>query len=525
MLDADRLNTVISRNLDVLRKPGVLAARPGFKATNDWLTDKQAIVITVEHKLANPPAGEMLPSEIEGIPTDVRQASPRKRLELTHPAHYASELRVSPDVGSVPHFQDEVTMAGTKPAAAASAHAELAKIPKPELSYSGPEGVSLAEIEAKAKVTVCASPDAGWSVLDRFLSETSESLTVGLYDFTAKHIADTVTSTLTGKKLSLVLDHPPQNPTADETDADTVAGLRQVIGDSFDQAWALTRLDPDATSWIYPTAYHIKVAVRDHTAFWLSSGNWNNSNQPEIDPVTKSEDADVARSGDRDWHVVIEQPQLAEVFEKFIANDLSVAAAHNGPPEQPGSPLPPPPLPKNRTKAFAQFFAPQTFEGTMRIKPLLTPDPGVYANAIERFIASARETLYMQFQYIELPKAVNDISKPFVDLVNAVLARQAAGVDVRIIMSEYETKGYLEQLKAAGLNTDNCARIQNNVHNKGVIVDGRAVLVSSQNWSTDGTLYNRDAGVILHNEHAAQYFQQIFLHDWEHLAHKKALDD
>jgi phosphatidylserine/phosphatidylglycerophosphate/cardiolipin synthase-like enzyme len=56
-------------------------------------------------------------------------------------------------------------------------------------------------------------------------------------------------------------------------------------------------------------------------------------------------------------------------------------------------------------------------------------------------------------------------------------------------------------------------------------VDGNAVLVSSQNWSTDGTLYNRDAGVIIHSDVAAQYFQQIFLHDWQHLAKQKAPAD
>jgi hypothetical protein len=48
------------------------------------------------------------------------------------------------------------------------------------------------------------------------------------------------------------------------------------------------------------------------------------------------------------------------------------------------------------------------------------------------------------------------------------------------------------------------------------------VLVSSQTWSTDGTLYNRDAGVIIDNEAAAKYFQQIFMHDWQHLAVQKA---
>ena len=63
------------------------------------------------------------------------------------------------------------------------------------------------------------------------------------------------------------------------------------------------------------------------------------------------------------------------------------------------------------------------------------------------------------------------------------------------------------------------------MHNKGIIADGQRVLVSSQNWSTDGTLYNRDAGVIIEHPDAASYFQQIFLHDWDHLAAQKAQAD
>jgi phosphatidylserine/phosphatidylglycerophosphate/cardiolipin synthase-like enzyme len=92
-------------------------------------------------------------------------------------------------------------------------------------------------------------------------------------------------------------------------------------------------------------------------------------------------------------------------------------------------------------------------------------------------------------------------------------------------MSEFEKVGYLEQLQAAGLDVAKIAKIQNNVHNKGIIVDGTTVLVSSQNWSADGTLRNRDAGVIIHNEAAAKYFEKIFLHDWDNLAVQKALPD
>ena len=92
-------------------------------------------------------------------------------------------------------------------------------------------------------------------------------------------------------------------------------------------------------------------------------------------------------------------------------------------------------------------------------------------------------------------------------------------------MSEFETAGYLEQLQAIGLNVVDNVRIQPNVHNKGIIADATNVLVSSQNWSTDGTLYNRDAGVIISDATAAQYFQEIFLHDWQYLAVAKAQSD
>ncbi len=98
-------------------------------------------------------------------------------------------------------------------------------------------------------------------------------------------------------------------------------------------------------------------------------------------------------------------------------------------------------------------------------------------------------------------------------------------MDVKIIMSEFETVGYLEQLKAMGVNVVSNVKIQQNVHNKGIVVDGAAVLVSSQNWSADGTLHNRDAGVIIYHQDAAQYFQQVFLHDWAHLAAAKAVPD
>ena len=57
-------------------------------------------------------------------------------------------------------------------------------------------------------------------------------------------------------------------------------------------------------------------------------------------------------------------------------------------------------------------------------------------------------------------------------------------------------------------------RQQAYIHNKGIVVDGEHVLVSSANWSSYGVLRNRDAGLIISDSNIAQYYQGVFLEDW-----------
>jgi hypothetical protein len=577
----DAITPIIDRHLAELRRPGVLSVRPGYRFVRGWITDTPAIVVTVRRKATPADPAEALPTSIDGVAVDVREASPGKRLRLTDPARYSQVVAPHPDAGVVPEFADERNLAapavdpahGSRPGApaawgavdtvgtrtAVAPAAGTAQPRKPQIIYTPPAQAPLVPVTGPATIHLSASPDAGWPTLQPFLAATTSTLTVGMYDFTSKHILETVESALVGKKVHLVLDHPPTNPTADQTDDQTVADLSTALGGNFSQAWALDQLDPHAAAAMFPTAYHIKVAVRDSSAFWLSSGNWNNSNQPDINPVTTPTDAGAARSGDRDWHVIVEQPVLARTFESYLLNDYQLAKAHDqavtggsaatatpgatgaaqatatraaeapaaqaqGAPE-PAIDEPAAVVPAGQTPAFRQFFPATTVTANMTITPLLTPDTGVYVNAIKALIESAVTSLYLQFQYIQLPPMTSAASQAFVDLVAAVAGRHTAGVDVKIIMSEFESQGYLEQLHAAGIDVLNDVKIQNNVHNKGIIVDGSRVLISSQNWSTDGTLRNRDAGVIVDNADAAQYFQNIFLHDWNTLAEQKALAD
>jgi phosphatidylserine/phosphatidylglycerophosphate/cardiolipin synthase-like enzyme len=51
-------------------------------------------------------------------------------------------------------------------------------------------------------------------------------------------------------------------------------------------------------------------------------------------------------------------------------------------------------------------------------------------------------------------------------------------------------------------------------HNKMVLVDGKGVLVSSQNWSNSAVVNNREAGVWLSHAGICGYFTRIFESDW-----------
>ena len=513
------ISRLIARRLDTFRLPGVLSVRPGFQLVDGWVTATPAIVVTVD---GEPPHG--LPSEVGGHPVDVRVASPRKRAALMDPASVAASGVTAPDEGKVPEFEDEVVVAARPAEASApSPDAVTEAARKQQLPYSPPAGVPLAPVSGELTVELAASPDAGWGQLSSFLDATEGELVIGLYDFTSSHVLAAFEKAAAGKKVTLTLDHPSKNPTADQTDEQTVAALTKALGSGFEQAWALSGMDPKATATVFQTAYHIKVAAQDSKSVWVSSGNWNNSNQPAIDPVNVKGDADAARSGDRDWHVVVRSPELTTTFAAYLTNDFELASQHN----QPSAAVMQPELlqPAVETPPFAQFFAGLTVTDQMTITPVLTPDAGVYVSAIKALIASATKTLHLQFQYIELPKTTDATNQAFVDLVAAVIDRQKEGVEVRIIMSEYETAGYLEQLQALGLDVMNSVKLQNNVHNKGIVVDGRAVLVSSQNWSSAGALHNRDAGVIIESDKVAAYFEQIFAHDWEHLAVKQAAED
>lgn len=540
--DIDR---VIRNNLLRLTKAGVLTVRPGYEIADDQLTGKPAIVATVHTKRATLPKRERLPDSIENIPVDVREASAYQRLRAHDPAAAALAQAYGRPENKEPVWDYEREMpsgrllddkrSATQKALAyrmanqpATARALHAHERKSEIPYVPAPGVSLDPVALRqATITAHVSPDAGLATLESFLSGTRSSLVVGMYDFTSGTILQTFKTVLDGKKtLQMVLDNPAPNPTRDQTDTQTVDELSQALGGRARIVRALDRPDVFASAWMFPYAYHIKVIVRDGSTLWLSSGNLNNSNQPDLKTPPHTED--------RDWHVIIDDATLAGVFAAFLDQDYASAKSHQtqGAESEAERAIVDahaklaaeanPPASSRIVPTKGKYVAAKVFRNVdATVTPLLTPDraegnttQGQYLTNILRLIASAERTLYIQLQYIESSNGAGDYNR----LLQAIADRVAAGVDVRLIESaEYGMK-WAEKMKAAGVDLTQNIRLQPNVHNKGFVVDSKTVVVSSQNFSPAGIEQNRDAGVIIASADIAQYYEAIFLSDWNERA-------
>jgi phosphatidylserine/phosphatidylglycerophosphate/cardiolipin synthase-like enzyme len=258
--------------------------------------------------------------------------------------------------------------------------------------------------------------------------------------------------------------------------------------------------------------------VRDSSAFWLSSGNWQSSNQPKEDALKKPWKRKWLTSYNREWHAIVEHAGLAADFEKYLRYDFE---NNVGSPDE-ALVLPDLLIPEEAFEPSAaeavkpfQYFKPFDENRVFDVQPLLTPD-NFLKHTIE-LVESATKELCIQNQTFNAP---TDKQKELDSLTSAVLAKQKSGVKTRVIfriLKRADARANLEALQDYGFDMDN-VRVQKNCHTKGVIVDRERVMLGSQNWPGLGVTLNRDASLLFYDEGLAKYFATAFDHDWTNLA-------
>lgn len=485
-------NIVAQAKRELTKNPDVMDVRLGYRFKDGWITKERALVVTVRDK-ATPreiaaSGRSLIPQTFGGMPIEV----------------------TGPTIDQLLRSSNVLTT---------EAQIALEDLSGLEIKYEKPQGIPLTTLKDQMTVEVAVSPDYGWPMLEEFIKGTGTTLTIGMYDFGATHIRDAILG-LKGKKglkkvaLALQKGQSLQGKTKenDIKDEAMVKALKAGLGKRFDIGWIKTG---PKNGWV-AKSYHIKVAVRDHRAFWLSSGNWQSSNQPNVKPLTaKKRDFTILDTYNREWHAVVQHPGLAQTFEKYIEHDLTSGTVEAL--EAAEFLLPDLIVPEARIERIAgrKLFNPLKEKRTYEVTPLLTPDN--YYDALMDLVDGAKETLYIQNQTFNAP---TDDQEPLDKLMDLILRKQRAGVDVRVMwrsLMASDARKKLEALMDYGFD-DKTFKVHGKLHTKGVIVDERWVMIGSQNISNMGITDNRDASLLFDDPKLAKYFLELFNHDWDFVA-------
>jgi len=347
------------------------------------------------------------------------------------------------------------------------------------------------------EVTVFVSPDCSFKVLQKEIRSASV-LRVNVYLFKSQDIEREVIDLLNrGGTVSILIEGSPVGGISEPE----VRILKHIIEKGGEVRFSnnsLYRLN------------HAKYALIDSDTIILGSENWNSAGYPPD-----------GLSGNRGWGVVISDREIfhdmSSVFEHDWAHGIKVSP--NDLPQGSRSDTDEP-----DDRIGHKVFEANNINGDFTTSLIIGPDNTLHYETIIEMINSAEKTLYIEQAYIRRNWR-NDDNPYLQSAINTAIQ----GVEVKVLLDSmwYNTNeendndelcNYLNDL-ASQENLNLEARLVKRdgitkIHNKGVIVDGQRVLVSSINWNKHSPTYNREIGIIIENPELAAYYTEVFLYDW-----------
>ena len=345
------------------------------------------------------------------------------------------------------------------------------------------------------KVTLFVSPDCTYDVLLGVIADAKSSIDITMYEFThpdiAKALADAASR---GVSVRLFMEGGP------------VGGISNAEKGTLDylQRAGVSVYTIESTS-DFPARYrfvHAKYLVADSYVTVVLSENFKESGIPRS-----------GESGNRGWGAAVYDTDVAEYFSSVFTADLAgydvyerTAGTYTIPNYSGGDTISP-------------VFEPVTVYN-VKVTPVFAPDTSYLIGDI---LKSASSSVAIQQAYITRYPGTDE--HPWLSLaVNA--AKRGADVRVQLDGMYYNTEDDEDNDElAADINRMGLSNLKAQivadregilkVHNKGMIVDGRYVLISSINWNYNSANNNREAALILESPDAAAYYTKVFDYDWD----------
>lgn len=342
----------------------------------------------------------------------------------------------------------------------------------------GYEKREVPSFEVDGQIVAYASPDSTFAVTKRMIDAAEHSVLIGIYDFTAPYMEDLLLGAMArGVKVSLMLDIDGKGE-SELFDRLVQMGVRGVSAPSC----------ANSSVRVF-TSSHEKVIVIDGEWVLVQSGNYSTNSIPMN--VEDGARAGRFRPGNRDTGLAIQSEKLASFFADVLESDMALVDAV---PEMLRRPVEDEFFLVERapTRRPANLFPSETFnlEGPLSVQPVLSPDN--YMDVIPDLLAKAEKSILIEQQYIRSTQT--NVTR----LMQAIAKAKEVSpeLEIRIVLGKIFDK---EDLPKEQRNLDNLSKTYGlelgehirfintdefvHCHNKMIIVDGKSVLISSQNWS------------------------------------------
>ncbi len=358
------------------------------------------------------------------------------------------------------------------------------------------------DVPLDARAACFVTPGEGFDALVGAISSARERISAAVYWLTSAEVASALAQRArSGVEVELLVEDRPVGASTDELArrdslllALVEAGVRVRMTFGTDEG---VRLQPYAF-------HHAKYAVLDGRTIVVTTENWVTSSFPA--PGQGSEGLT------RGWGAVVECPALASELERVHRHDVERASIPwDGEDLQVrGASLPvctARPSPTLLPARAGLLFGPEGW--------------GEGLSGILGVIGEANASLDLELSELEVEWS--DAPSP---LVNALLGAAARGVRVRVLvdggvgsLGEGTVDGLQRSAARAGATGLRAAVARglegaSRLHAKGLVADGRRVLLGSMNWVQASVLRNREVDVLLDCPPAASRLSSAFDADW-----------
>jgi phosphatidylserine/phosphatidylglycerophosphate/cardiolipin synthase-like enzyme len=372
----------------------------------------------------------------------------------------------------------------------------------------GGEGVEV----ASGNITAFASPDNSQDVVLSSIGQASKSICACAYELSSVPFTDAlIEAKHRGTDVRILVDGAPSGGMSREEIAClsvlALAGIdvRAIKGNT--SAGVIQHVG----------AVHAKYLVIDSSTTIVMSENLVEQGIP-TDRVF----------GNRGWGVAVRDPRTAMLAMDLFEADSRLSRLdvipwssdprHNISAEMPKAPA------QNHTQ---ELFEPLVTSEPARVTLCISPDVSIKGPYLAELVECARTFVGEQFQADLWWKQRWDDRQTISPLVSALESCLRRGGSARLLLdsSWYNVPSngaVVDSLREngtfAGMDgefglLDSASPIAT-LHNKGVIIDGRTALVSSNNWVHASFARNRELGVLIDSVEVADYFGAIFESDW-----------